>query len=282
MASRFKGVTANSRHLGFWQGMLSNQIVCRQGHQRVILVVKVEYDAGDLKWTSTQSSVATADWGAGAAPGELLVEITGHSTGQTVLTLWEGSFYVESIFVYVYPAKTKKVNFYRVNDGNSPNFSLSQVGDVLKFANSLFKYQANVVFESHLVKSLSGAPDFSARAQSVAKQAAIETWLEDRVNEHDSSSAHLNVFCVKKFDAVEGLPGVTGSVFGATVKNVTIVEDMGSSGETNLLVAHELGHALSGKASHSSLPGSIMRERPSLSNRHIFPQDVVVMRGLPA
>lgn len=282
MASRFKGVVANLRHLGFWQGWVSNQIVCRAGYDRVVLV-KQENSDGELSWTSTNSGVATAEFVAGGSPGELLVQITGHKAGYATLTLWDGFSYIESIQVTVYNEKKVKVNFFRVNDGKQPSFALSQVSNVLQKVNALYKYQANVIFESHLVKTLSGAPDFSERAQSEAKRGKINEWLKDRLNEFDPSATYINVFCVRKYGATEGLPGQPEHVFGATVVKTIIVEDVGGGGTNDmaLLIGHELGHALAKKGGHSTRPGSLMVERPTLANLHLYPQDVDFMRGSP-
>jgi hypothetical protein len=282
MFSRFKGVEANERHLGFWQGLLSNRIVCRAGGKKRVLLVTQSEDDADLKWQSTDAKVATAKFVAGGPPGELLVEITGHNAGGAVLTLYNGGAVVESVIVSVYGRRTVKVNFYRVNDGSEPAFALSSVGGVLRRVNALYKYQANVVFESHLVKNLSGAPDFAARAQPTGKLKAISDWLEARMAEFDRSTTNVNVFCVRKYGAIEGLPGQPAHIFGGTVGRTVIVEDVGGLDDTALLVGHELGHALAGEPGHSALPGSLMAEQPRLDSRHLYPQDVFKMRGAPA
>lgn len=282
MASRFKGVVENDRHLGFWQSGLSNRLVCRSGGEKRVLLVTQSPSDTDLNWTTTDAGIATAEFVSGGPSGELLVEITGHAPGGAVLTLWNGDTYVESVVVAVYSPRTVKVNFFRVNDGKEPNFTLSQVGSVLRKVNALYKYQANVVFESHLVKTLSGAPDFSSRAQSADKLEKLSNWMRDQLDEYDPAAANINVFCVRKYGATEGLPGNPDHIFGATVLRTVVVEDVKGLKDTALLVGHELGHALAGVTGHSDLPGSLMAERPTHTGRHLFPQDVFAMRGPPA
>lgn len=284
MASRFSGVTANERHLGFWQSWATNRIVCRADGRKRVLLVRQENSDGELKWSSSNPGVATAEFVGGGPPGELLVEITGGSAGITILTLFNDSSYVESVIVYVYAERTVKVNFFRVNDGQQPKFTLSQVGSVLAKVNALYKYQANVVFEPHLTENLTGAPDFSARTQSDEKLEKLNKWLKDRLNQYDPSAAYINVFSVKKYGATEGKAGQPDRIFGATVVRTVIVEDVGGGGTNDmaLLIGHELGHALAKKSGHSDLPGSLMAERPTHAHRHIYPQDVLFMRGAPA
>ncbi len=287
MALRFSAVVdERKRHLGF-DFLPQKEIVCRKGATRILQVPPNE--PGLYEFRTQDKKVATIENVTFPKPGTWEVEITGHSPGTTIVEAVRNNVVEDTVKVYVYKQRVVKVNFYRCQDSSGawPSVLLSDIPDIIQRLNGLFKYQANIILETHVIRSLTldATMDLRTSNQPVENIVKIFEGFKKLQDKYDSSVAHKNVFLVPRWTAKDR-PGATledpmRDVFGTTSANCCVVENMPNKDLTVILIGHELAHTLGAEHATNSYPEALMAEKLGGTHLHIYPYQVKQMRGEP-
>ncbi|HEX2747882.1 MAG TPA: hypothetical protein VHM91_07790, partial [Verrucomicrobiales bacterium] len=222
MSLQFSGIVENKRHLGF-DSIRPKEIFCRKGGSRALKVPP--NDPGIYEFKSSNPHVATAESVVNPPPGEWHVEIKGKARGTAIITSHRDGQQEDEVTVYVYPDRVVKVNFYRCYDTiarEAPYFTHSDVPDALARINALYKYQAGIVFESHLLKTPIVDPQVDLRTpnQTEEQYRKVFAYMKLVCDQFDTSSSHRNIFLVRKWSAKdrpgEAAESAMRDVFGTT------------------------------------------------------------------
>lgn len=286
MSLRFSPVVSDAkRHLGF-DLLGEKEIVCRAWGKTRLMKVPPKLP-GVYEFKTSNKSIVTIDSVPNPPADEWHVEITGHAPGTASVTAVRDGRVEDTVKVFVYPSRTVKVNFFCCHDsraGESPQFTLADVPDLVARMNALFKYQANIIFETHVLRNvtLDSSIDLRTSGQSTDKLTKIMQELRKFRDKYDKSASHKNVFLVRKWGAKDR-PGETEAVkrdvFGTTDGNCCIIEDMPTKDFTVILTGHELAHTLGAQHANIAYPEALMAEKIGDTHLHIYPKQVKEMRG---
>jgi hypothetical protein len=229
-------------------------------------------------------SVATAKFARDDEPASSrrTVIIEGVDYGETIIEAKLYGHVKTRLHVSYYPERTVRVNFYRVEDenGDVPIFDSSNVAEVIKELNRIYRHQANLHFHSHLIKEFVRVHvELVAHDPSKHKRQQIFHALRDKAHEIDPAPQHYHVFWVKEYGAFDKpCCNVLGEA-DHIPSRLCIVEDVNNPVEQLQIVAHELGHCL-GAHHDKEHHGALMYPYTSDgANRKLYKKTVEEIRG---
>lgn len=220
------------------------------------------------------------------------VTITGKKAGGCWLSFyrdgdWDNS--LGDVYVRVYPLKPMKVNIYAVRDGSGQwsRTTLADARQMLGQMNEFLESQAAIHLDSHITDGFTIAPNAATLPVSSGDSTAEgEVWtaLKEKAHQHDSSTAHLNLYLLKRWKARDICIGgvceknVVGT--GQISKRHCVVEDQNDPWEFTTIVAHELMHSI-GMTHNDARGEKALMYSTAMGGFMVYPEDVVEVRGEP-